>query len=679
MLSCLFAKKYDAGMSAEPKGCILMWWLYRTHRPGVLLWVMLCLLAVVTPRALEAQEAVQVRLAHSSVAFDAGQLSILEDAGHQLSWQEALAAQKAGMFRPIPYGVGEGYNSSVFWVYTRLERSEDAPDFWAFISSPAYLDRVDYHVLQQGRLLTRLSAGDMVADPAHDLHHRLPVVGTSLPVGSFELLIRLETSSTAVLLVQAVPENQIRTVIEGRLLSEGVLIGILLIVLIINLINGIWLRRSLFFYFVAYELSMLITILLSNGYARDMIIGMTVEQQNLLMQLCVIGSGCLAFVFFQRMLNFVFVGAFWINILFGVGIALGPAGVYFALNGQYHIIMVLINAYVSLFPLVVSIPLMVSWKKMNAEQKFRAGGFFVFGIFVIVNAMYTVGYMPVTVGTTYIAPVMVLSFQLSLHFIIMFSVRKSERTLLDAQRKMELFGQEVEHERSQRRFHEMFMAMFSHEVRTPLAVIDTATQSLQLLERKRSASELFQQRYLRIRAAVERINQLLKMSLLRSSHEFGGTAESDLVVKKYDVSRLLAGEIQEFSQAEQERICWADPVAELPFRSRMPAILLGVVIRNLIDNALKYSPEDCMVDVNVTLAGGQLELGIRDYGPGMSDYTLEHMFERHFRAGEREAVPGLGLGLFIVKEVIDQYQGRIEVKTDDKGTCMTCYFMEEKT
>lgn len=614
-----------------------------------------------------ATSAAPVPLGHSMLSLDKGQLSLLEDPQHELNWQQALAAQRSGQFKPIPYGVGEGYTPSAFWVYVQLERLPDSPTFWGFLSSPAYLDHVEYHLIQQGRLLQHFSAGDLIDDPEHDLHHRLPMVGAPVPEGPVELLVRLETSSTSVLLIQLVPEDRIQDVIERRVMSEGILIGILLMVLLINLINGIWLRRILFVYFVIYEASMLATVLFSNGFIRDWVPGMSAVEQNRMMQFSVLWTGVMAFVFFSKMLSFPFKGKWLVDALFVFGIVMAIPGVYYTQRGEYVHVMPFVNAYVALFPLLVSIPLLRAWCRMNIEQCFRAGGLFIFGIFVMVNSAYTVGFIPVTLGTTYIAPVMILSFQLSLHFVIMLSIRTSESQLRSAEDHAQKARQDAERERSLRRSHEMFMDMFSHEVRTPLAVIDTSTQVLQRLENRRTDSEQHHQRYQRVRDAVARIDRLLQMSLLRDDVSMSAAATTP---QQYQLAPVIDALLMTFSADEQARIRLEIPPA-LDYIGNMPAEVLSMLLRNLIDNALKYSPADDQVGVSVSLREAELEFSVRDRGPGMSDYVREHMFDRHFRANESSGVPGLGLGLFVVKEVIDRFNGRIEVETGPTGTTIS--------
>jgi signal transduction histidine kinase len=94
---------------------------------------------------------------------------------------------------------------------------------------------------------------------------------------------------------------------------------------------------------------------------------------------------------------------------------------------------------------------------------------------------------------------------------------------------------------------------------------------------------------------------------------------------------------------------------------------LREVLSNLIDNALKYTPQGGKVEIRVgeireTPQGEMLGISISDTGPGIPPQDLEHLFERHYRGVQAStAIPGSGLGLAIAKELIEQMQGKIEV------------------
>jgi signal transduction histidine kinase len=94
---------------------------------------------------------------------------------------------------------------------------------------------------------------------------------------------------------------------------------------------------------------------------------------------------------------------------------------------------------------------------------------------------------------------------------------------------------------------------------------------------------------------------------------------------------------------------------------------LREVLSNLIDNALKYTPEGGQINITAgekrrTPQGEKLGIAISDTGPGIPPQDLEHLFERHYRGVQAStAIPGSGLGLAIAKELVEQMQGEIEV------------------
>jgi two-component system sensor histidine kinase MprB len=80
-------------------------------------------------------------------------------------------------------------------------------------------------------------------------------------------------------------------------------------------------------------------------------------------------------------------------------------------------------------------------------------------------------------------------------------------------------------------------------------------------------------------------------------------------------------------------------------------------LSNLVDNACKFSPAGTTVDVSV--AGAQVE--VADRGPGIAASDREHVFDRFYRAPEARTMPGSGLGLSIVKQVVDRHGGMVEI------------------
>ena len=101
------------------------------------------------------------------------------------------------------------------------------------------------------------------------------------------------------------------------------------------------------------------------------------------------------------------------------------------------------------------------------------------------------------------------------------------------------------------------------------------------------------------------------------------------------------------------------------------------IIFNLIDNAIKYSRENPAIHIETNTLGQSLQLKIKDNGIGMSKETMNHIFEKFYRAhtGNLHDVKGFGLGLTYVKKIVDAHGGKIHVDSElGQGTTFTLSF-----
>ena len=96
---------------------------------------------------------------------------------------------------------------------------------------------------------------------------------------------------------------------------------------------------------------------------------------------------------------------------------------------------------------------------------------------------------------------------------------------------------------------------------------------------------------------------------------------------------------------------------------------LTVVLRNLLENAFKYTPCGGRVTCSLSANEGEVEICIQDTGQGITPEDLPHIFERFYRADKAysDGIPGTGLGLALVKSIADAYGGRIHITSDGAG------------
>ena len=245
--------------------------------------------------------------------------------------------------------------------------------------------------------------------------------------------------------------------------------------------------------------------------------------------------------------------------------------------------------------------------------------------------------------------------------------RQYERELLLARRRAELA---VEAERAAReqaeaagRIKDEFLALVSHELRTPLNAILGWTQILQgergMSEDQREGLEVIERN---ARAQSELIGDLLDMSRIVAG-------KMRLNVQQVDLGEVISAAIDTVRPAADARGLRVQTVLD------PSAVVLGdpgrlqQVLWNLLTNAVKFTPKGGFVRLTMQRVDSHVEVSIIDSGQGMTAAFIAHAFERFRQADspEMQRTGGLGLGLSIVKDLIEMHGGSIQAKSEGAG------------
>jgi heavy metal sensor kinase len=218
-----------------------------------------------------------------------------------------------------------------------------------------------------------------------------------------------------------------------------------------------------------------------------------------------------------------------------------------------------------------------------------------------------------------------------------------------------------------------FVANAAHELKTPVAVLKSTLQSV--LQRPREADE-YRNGLERALEDLNRLENLLQgMLRLARAEQYDGLGRElqpvDLAASCQEAisrARLLA-------EAKGVRIqLLAHGAATL----KADAEDLQVVWANLLDNAVRYSPANQLVEVSLSHNGGRsAQISITDHGPGIAAADLPHIFDRFYRGdpSRTRATGGFGLGLAICKSLVEAYGGTIRAANASKqGTVITVEF-----
>jgi len=199
-----------------------------------------------------------------------------------------------------------------------------------------------------------------------------------------------------------------------------------------------------------------------------------------------------------------------------------------------------------------------------------------------------------------------------------------------------------------------FTADAAHELRTPIAAIRMQAQvALGAGDDVEGRVHALQTTLAGCDRASRLVDQLLTLARLEANPAMQTAAPVDLSA----VARRVAGELAQAARARgQELVVQAD----VPCAVAANEVLLGVLVRNLTDNALRYSPDGARVMLAVQAEPGVAVLQVQDSGPGMSDESIAHLGERFFRVLGNEQ-PGSGLGWSIVRRLLDVYGAQAQI------------------
>ena len=211
-----------------------------------------------------------------------------------------------------------------------------------------------------------------------------------------------------------------------------------------------------------------------------------------------------------------------------------------------------------------------------------------------------------------------------------------------------------------------FLTTISHEVRTPLTYIDGHAQRL-IAARDHATPAQVVERGEKIRSAVFQMTSLV--ASLTAEMEMLN-APSEARKRAFDPVELLRSLI-DYYKAIDLKARFEEHFSELPTIQGDPK-LLRRAFSNLISNALKYSPEGSVVDISGRTGDGMIEISISDAGIGIAAAELDRAPERFFRGSNAGSIPGSGIGLSLVQQIIEQHGGRMTIASElNRGTKVT--------
>lgn len=216
-----------------------------------------------------------------------------------------------------------------------------------------------------------------------------------------------------------------------------------------------------------------------------------------------------------------------------------------------------------------------------------------------------------------------------------------------------------------------FSADLAHELRTPVSnILGEAQVSL---TRARSADE-YRETIESTVAECERLSGIVDNLLFLARAE---SADREIERKEFD-ARAALDEIAEYYRAVAE-----DRHVTITCRGHGNVFAEPVLFRralgNVIDNALRFTPNEGKIDIDLRADDAQTEVTVRDNGSGIPSEHLPRLFDRFYRVDPARSASGTGLGLSLVKSIVDLHHGRAKIDSDGRsGTAVRLIFPAQK-
>lgn len=213
-----------------------------------------------------------------------------------------------------------------------------------------------------------------------------------------------------------------------------------------------------------------------------------------------------------------------------------------------------------------------------------------------------------------------------------------------------------------------FTADASHELKTPLAIL---LGEIELALRNDQSPEQYRATLVSCLEEVERLTNVVQGLLDLSRADSG---QITLTLEPLDLSSLVRSVVSSVSVLADAKHIFILPAIQADVIVNGDDIRLHQALLNVIENAVKYTPEGGRVEVACVATGTEAVVTVTDSGPGIPQHSVAHIFDRFYRVDQARSqeIVGTGLGLSITRWIIDAHQGSITVQSDEgKGTTFT--------
>ena len=591
--------------------------------------------------------------------------SHLEDSSSSLTIDTLLENSHDDLFTAGDQTVlNQGYSTSAFWLHGRFQAPSNAPHTTRFFAIEySLLDNVEFYVVNREQITQQWLTGDARSFDTRPIDHTWFLFPVEFdPGATLDIYIRVESTSSLRLPISLWEPSRFYDLQRPRLLTEGIYFGIVFLMFFYNLCLLATVRDTSYFYYITYILSLATFQLCMTGYGFEYIWPDHPRINEFILPFSVSAVGLFIVAFGIRVMDLQR-NSQLTYYLCCILIVLEAASALVSLVLPYEVV---IHTVIALALLVSAVMLVASVQeslKGNPTAKLFLLAYFTLLVGAVALAFASMGWLPanfVTMNSMMIGSaveIVVLSFALAERL----NQINKEKSAMEREAKQSLEDMN-RHLLQTNQLKDEFLATISHELRTPMNGVLGCLQHLQ-----QSGHDDKENPYLNFADRSARHMMMMVDSLL---------AYTELQSGKLSIQNepLKIHELVERCKHLFIDNCDKKGVKlNVEVSSETPMILFGdparlaQAINNLLDNAIKFTHEG-QVDVQVSSTAIQpesrllqLEVRISDTGIGIAHDKQEQIFET-FRRGEgnaKQGYGGLGIGLSVVKSLMDKMGGNI--------------------
>lgn len=530
-----------------------------------------------------------------------------------------------------------GYGNTFYWFKLTLDPQKNTPTYLRIL--PTFLDDVEVYIPQKNNTWLIKKTGDLSPFHERDFSYTSFVIDLkNIPPSQPIIYVKLSTTSTNLIFFEALDGKTLAEEEIYRDMSLGAYFGLLLMFIAWSIHGAFKYKQAVILAFGAFETMEMLYALSLMGYLARFALPENPLLADFITSLTVISHLFFGFLFHSTFIHKLPIHPWSSRLQHGLTMMYVILIIGFLLGFKQQSIitanfLVLPTAFNMLWIAYSIYPSKVTMAKGIATV------YIILFFSVIASITPYLGLIQAAKASLY-APL----FNSFISSILLYSLLHRREQLL--QEQLHNATQEAQFEKEQRLEQSRFMAMLTHEIKTPLSALRLTVGSLLANSKILSHAEV----------AIQDIDQIIERC--RQADQL----EQKKMLPKYEVIHIsdVLRMIKKFQSPETHVDCTlleATPLRTDPF-------LLEIVLSNLIENAKKYAPPKS--NIHIEIHGGNTTL---DHGVHITIRNLigkagapdpKHLFDKYHREPGAHSKSGSGLGLFIVKSCVDILNGKIE-------------------